>query len=388
MRSLRFWITSAVSIAFAVGVLASSASVHLRRACTEKDTPYLPLCAESPTEPTILRQELRSRIARNPGDAFAWSKLLVAESRERSNAVLDGAARTAPNNFNVIHRRAARALESGQLAEGVSLLVQILQNRGTTEAAGVVAQIAQSKEGLALLRPHLRPGTRWVDFVLYGGYTLKLPPGNLLPLVAEAIENSAVSPAARQGYMQHLKEKGHWLDAYGLWLSQHKGAVPILYNGAFDQPIATEGFDWEFTRVPRSRAGVVIEQEASARRGLVLSMQFTGRSFTSPILRQHIFAPPGSYRLLGEYVGSKLRTESGLTWTVLCTSGRKPVLARSTPLSDTGGVWKSIVLEFTVPPDCGTVTALQLEPTAQYEATTGLKGRIAFDGFNLSRSAD
>jgi hypothetical protein len=86
----------------------------------------------------------------------------------------------------------------------------------------------------------------------------------------------------------------------------------------------------------------------------------------------------------GEYMASKLRSEGGLAWSVVCTSGRKPLAGRSPALQDTGGLWKPFELAFTIPPDCGAVASMQLEPAAQYESTTGMKGRISFDAFSLS----
>lgn len=388
MASPARWILALAATAAAAGFFLAGMSVHLRSACTEMDTPYLPLCPEPTKDAQAVREQMRARIARNPGDSTAWTRLLVAEPRERSDGVLTGAALVAPMDPMVARWRAAQALQNGKLPEGIALLVQILQSRSSTESARVLAQIAATPEGLALLRPHLVQGSKWLPQVLGASYAMKLPPGHVLPLVAEAVEKGALADHARHVYMRSLKAGGHWLDAYGLWLAQHKDPVPLLYNGSFDQALEQDGFDWEFTRVPRSRAGVMLEQEAAARRGLVLGLEFTGRSFTSPIVRQYLFASPGTYRLRGEYMASKLRSESGLAWAVACTSGRKAVLARSRPLQDTGGVWKPFELDFAVPPDCGAVASLQLEPAAHFEATTGMKGRVAFDAFSLARSAN
>jgi hypothetical protein len=99
-----------------------------------------------------------------------------------------------------------------------------------------------------------------------------------------------------------------------------------------------------------------------------------------------VFAGPGAYRLRGEYMAAKLRTEEGLAWTVQCTAGRRTVAGRTQPLKDTGGVWKPLTLEFVVPPDCGVVASVQLEPAAQYEAATGMRGHVAFDAFSLTRA--
>ena len=119
--------------------------------------------------------------------------------------------------------------------------------------------------------------------------------------------------------------------------------------------VAQDGFDWEFASVPRSRAGAIVQQSALARRGLVLDIDFTGRSFPATLVQQYILATPGTYRMRGEYMASKLR-------------------------------WKPFELAFTIPPDCGAMASMQLQPAAQYEASTGMKGRISFDAFSLSPS--
>jgi hypothetical protein len=384
----RGWAAGALASALAVGVLAFAASRHLDRACTVRDTPYLPLCADSPAEGAELRRELGDRIQRNPADSTAWTRLLAAADPAGVDRVLPGAAAVAPNHVNVLRWRAAKAFEAGKYPEGVSLLVQMLETRGSPEAAQGLASLVAAPNGVDLLRPHVQDAERWLPAVLAALPALKIPPSQALPLVAEAVEKGALPDAARHAYMRSLKSGGQWLDAYGLWLSYQKQVVPLLFNSGFDHAFEQDGFDWEFTPAPRSKAGVIIEQQAVARRGLVLEIDFTGRPFPSPVLRQYVFAPPGTYRLRGEYMGSKLRTEGGLAWSVVCTSGRKAVAARSSALRDTGGVWKMMDVEFTVPEDCGPVASLQLEPASAYEATTGMKGTVAFDNFGLTRSAN
>jgi len=383
---LRRWIPALAGTAVAVLLVAVSLRVHLRSACIELDTPYLPLCAAPPEEPEQLRAQLRERIARNPGDSIAWTRLLVAEPVEQSGGVLRGAAVVAPFNHNVARWRAAAALEAGRFPEGVALLVDILRHRSSSESAKVLAQLAVSSEGLQLLRPHLAYARDWLPQVLSASFAMKVSPVDLLPLVAEAVAQGGLPAPAVRSYMRTLKAGGYWLDAYGLWLAQHKELVPLLYNGGFDQALEADGFDWEIAAAPRSRAGAVFEQQAVARRGLVLGIDFTGRSFPAPLVRQYVFAAPGAYRLRGEYMASKLRTEEGLTWTVRCTAGRKTVAGRTTPMKDTGGVWKPLALEFIVPPDCGAVASVQLEPAAAYEATAGMRGYVAFDALSLTRA--
>lgn len=381
------WITTAAAIAVAGGVFLAAASAHLERACVVRDTPYLPLCTDAASDPAAVQQAMRERIADNPGDAHAWTRLLVA-SGTQSPGVLHAAATLAPNNGNVLRRRAADAVQRGDHAEAVKLLVQMLRNRGSGDAARVLAHLAASSDGPALLRPHVGEAEFWLPSVLANLASMNVPPGQALPLVAEAMERGVLPEDARRSFMRALKARGHWLDAYGLWLVHHRQTIPLLYNGGFDQALEPDGFDWEVTLTSRSRAGVVMEQQAVARRGFVLDMEFTGRSFTRPLLRQYVFAPPGGYRLKGEYMASKLRSEGGLAWKVFCTASQKEATARSPALQDTGGFWKTFEVDFTVPPDCGPVASLQLEPVAGFEAATGIKGRVAFDAISLARSAN
>jgi hypothetical protein len=381
------WTAGVVASVAAAGLLWASVSAHGERACTLLDTPYLPLCEEPSDDLGAIRHELRERVRENPGDSTAWAALLASGEPSHPEGVLRGAAMVAPNNGTVLQWRAAKALEAGKIPEAVALLVQMVETRGSPEAVRILAQVTVAENGIELLRPHLQASSRWLPSVLATLPSLKIPPGQALPLVAEAMGRGALPDAARQAYMRSLKASGQWLDAYGLWLAHQKQVVPLLYNSGFDQAFEQDGFDWEFSPVPRSKAGFILEQQAVARRGLVLLVDFTGRSFAVPIVRQYVFAQPGTYRLRGEYMGAKLRTEGGLAWNVRCTSGGKALAGKSAALQDTGGVWKAVDVEFTVPADCGAVASLQLEPAAAFEATTGMRGTVAFDNFSLTRTA-
>src|SRR5690606_35955160 len=132
---------------------------------------------------------------------------------------------------------AAKALEQGQNAEGVAVLVQMVATRGSADAARLLGQLAATPEGLALLRPHLGEADRWLPLVLSHLSGQKMPPGLALPLVAAALESGTLTDGTRRAYMRALKAGGQWLDAYGLWLAHHKEPVPLLYNGSFDQPL-------------------------------------------------------------------------------------------------------------------------------------------------------
>ncbi|QJW83702.1 hypothetical protein HK414_05575 [Ramlibacter terrae] len=305
------------------------------------------------------------------------TRLLVANG-DPSESVTTAASTVAPNHPNVLRWRALRALQAGEHAKGIEVLVQMVDKRESVDAARLLARIATDREGITLLRPHLPDAERWLPAVLAQFPSLSLPAGAALPLVAAALEAGSLPDDARRSYMRFLKGSGQWLDAYGLWLVYQKEVVPLLYNAGFDQPLEADGFDWEFTPVARSRAGVTVSQSMVARRGLVLELEFTGRRFTPSILRQHVFAPPGTYRLAGEYA-SKLRSEAGLVWSIGCGTGDKNLVGSSPPLLETGGSLEEI-------PD-GVHGACAMRPgrDASIGSGGGFRGRRGFAGPGFTR---
>lgn len=386
------WTARGLGLAAAAAAVAVFAAValpaHLERACTLGDTPYLPICPDPAPVGSELQSQLKDRIRRNPGDAAAWTRLLAATPTQDAGGVLEAAAKLAPNHPNVLRRRAAAALSQDRLQEGVDLLVQMLRMRGTPQAGQVLAQLVGSGHGAALLRPHLATAERWLPQLLHYMAQQKVPPAAVLSLVAEGVQQQVLDDTWVRGYMQALVRSGQWHDAYGLWLLMHKGSLPLLYNPSFDEPVRAGSFDWEFQHPVRGRTGALVEQRRQARRGQVLDVEFTGRSFPLSIVRQVLAAAPESYVLRGEYMASRLRSERGLVWKVVCLQKGGAVVAESEPLQESGGLWRTFELAFTIPPDCGPVASLQLEPAAAFEAKAGLRGRFAVDRLSLILAAE
>ena len=357
-----------------------SVTVHLERACVVLDTPYLPLCPETVSD-AEQRRALRARIAANPGDSGAWVELTHLEKGGTGKGLLRAAFTLAPTDPSVLMWRAGEALSSGQLPEAVELLVQLIEYRGTGEAVQALAKIVASGEGAPLLRPHLARAGRWLPPVLASLAAMKLPLTSALPLVAEAWAQKAITRQTLQAYIHALKTDEKWADAYALWLTEQPGPTPLLYNGGFDQPFQPDGFDWEVTPALASRAGAVVSQRRRGDRGYILEIQFTGRQLAVPIIRQYVFAAPGSYVFRGKYLGSRLRTEQGLAWAVRCSSrnAATPLAGRSIGLQDTAGAWKRFQFSVVIASDCGSVVSVQLETLAPFEAATGMKGAAEFD---------
>jgi hypothetical protein len=182
-----------------------------------------------------------------------------------------------------------------------------------------------------------------------------------------------------------LKASGNWLDAYGLWVMLHNKEVPLLYNPGFDQPLQPDGFDWEYSTARRSRAGYRAEIVPITKRGLVLDVDFTGRTFVAPVVRQILFPPPGTYIFRGEYMVTKLRSEGGLAWTVAAAAAASQRRAALLPcgkrrLLEDGGVriHRGAGLRFRGQPAAGNRDALRGGNRNTRPAT--------FDAFSLTRA--
>ena len=376
-----------VLVAAVLGIASSllffGVTVHLRQACVLMDTPYLPLCPEiGSKQSTERQQQLRSRLAANPGEADSWVQLTNIATGEYEKPLLQAVARLAPNDPNVLLWRAGDLLARSQFEPAVDLLVELVENRQRAEAADALARIMASGQGTPLLLKHLGTADRWLPRVLVSLTTLKLPLSSALPLMAEAVLNDKVSKPTVQLFIKRLRDAGFWGDAYGLWLVQQREPTPLLHNGQFNQPFQRDGFDWEVTPALPSRAGAVVNQRSFGKIGQALDVQFTGRPVAIPVIRQYVFAPPGKYLLRGQYMGSKMKLDEGLAWAARCTNGNG-LAGRSSGLEDTSGAWKSFEFVITILPSCGVVFSLQLETLAAASAAAGIRGRAAFDSFEL-----
>lgn len=374
-----------VLAAIAAGLLLWLAVVsHAQRSCVVGEAPYVTACADVPDPGSASELDwLKRRIAATPGDSTAYAGLSRFPLAAGGAGLLRAAATLAPNDPNVLRAQAVLALQQGRLADAAPLLVQLSEHYDylTGEPSRTLARLIAMGEG-QVLKQHLRPGGRWFPIVLGRMLELKLPVAPAMPLVIQASANGVLPPGRIRAYMRGLKTEGNWADAYGLWVGQHKGRVPLLFNAGFDRSFEPDGFDWEVVPPISARHGLVAETRPFEGRGQVLEVSYLGRSVPTPVVRQYLFLGSGTYRLSGQYMTSKLRTEGGLAWAVKC-AGQEAPAGRTAGLLDTQGKWMPFDFEFTLSADCGPVASLQLETFAQFEAAAGIRGRAHFDAFFL-----
>lgn len=363
----------------ALGALALRAN-HL--ACGAGGTGDPLLCPKPVRATPDDVDDLRAAIARNPGAARAYAYLAAVSPAPDKARAIQAARTVAPHDPNVLLGATALALAHQNAAQAVPMLVELVDYHAVSapQAAATLAQLIASERAPGI-EQHLRPGSKWFKIVLEEMVRQKLPVAPAAPLVATAVERDLLPPAQLRQLTESLKRSGHWADAYGLWLAQHR-RTPVLFNGDFEEPLRRGGFDWEFDEDSRP-AGAIVSRRLLSGHGFVLDVLFNGRPATPPYVRQILYLAPGSYHLNGQFRADKLRADARLGWTVLCVTGGQN-LGRFELVADPSSSWERMALDFQVPPGCGPVVSLQLEPAERTSATIGTRGRVNFDNFSLT----
>lgn len=152
-------------------------------------------------------------------------------------------------------------------------------------------------------------------------------------------------------WIAYLMRQGRWGEAYGRWagtLDLRGGGLPLVYNGGFDLPVTSRGFDWYQSRVPGVTVEFVPDRSAD---GLTAHASFRGRQAARVSLEQPLLLGPGVYRFSARMRANGLISERGLEWTVTCIGQPQP-FAVSEPLAGSFG-WSTVGMDVNVPvTDC------------------------------------
>ena len=380
-------------LAVAAWLVAAAWNRNLAESCRLNQWPHLARCAaESGDTPEQQVQQLRERLARNPGDSDALVALASFAHQPGGASGLDAAAllataeRLAPQNAVVLRLQANRALQRRQWPEALAALIKLSHRHFDGDASRALEQLVGQLTRDPGLRSAFEDAARadpaWVERVLTFMTYEKVPMIYAIPLVGELINREQLKPATGQFVIRHLKAGGYWLDAHGVWLHLWKKPLGLLFNGDFEQAFIPDGFDWDILDTNVNRAGARVYLSGRGERGQVLQVVFSGKALPQPVVRQHLLLFPGNYRFSGEYQSSDLRSTEGLAWMLGCATTQREI-ARTPPIKGESRNWQRFELRFTVPRDCGLGVSLGLSPHAPYEAKTGLRGEVLFDRFSV-----
>ncbi|MGM9424840.1 hypothetical protein [Hydrogenophaga sp. MI9] len=368
--------------------------VNTTMACWKNEWPQLAMCDDingRTLEEKVAR--LEQRLAQNPGDTLALVALTVYAHQPDAPAHLDPAAlleragKVAPQQVDVLRLQAHHAMKAQRWTAALDALIRLSQYHGDAEATRTLTEMinfarVNGEVGKALVAA-ARADTGWLDRVLRALPAAKVPTVVAMPLIQQLVEQKTLTPKLGLALIRQLKAEDQWLDAHALWMQLWNKPLPMLFNGDFEQPFLTGGFDWETPGSNDHRAGAQVSLSGRKERGQVMRVEFRGKALSTPIVRQILMLPPGHYRFTGEYQATELRSEQGLAWVFAC-AGSRGEITRVPSLKTTGRDWKRMDVALEVPPECGFGVSLGLQPQADFEARTGMRGEMLFDNFQLS----
>lgn len=334
---------------------------------------------------------------------------------------------------------ARRALRSNPLdGRAYRVLAQLAQAEGDEEKALELYTVAanraprDSAAHVFLLRHHLR-NERFVEALYHLDLLLRVRP-NLMrqfqplllglaatpPAHAALADALAKQPPWRAGMLRIAStqasdldavaplfdavrrsdgglsdsELGPWLDrlvregrvgqAYLIWAAslpaERQKVLGNVFNGGFEHPPESLGFDWRIGRVAGARIDRMGGPGVGGDRALRVAFEYRRVPFNH--VRQMLALPPGRYRLALRARADGLQSGPGLVWEVSCVKGG-PALGRTEPLR--GQVpWKELHADIEVPEGCeGQWLALRLP--ARIKAEQQIGGRAWFDDLKMTR---
>lgn len=371
--------------------------VNITMSCWKDEWPNLPVCEEiNGRTPQQKVASLEQRLAENPGDTVALVALTVYAHQPGVAphldplALLERARKAAPQQGDVLRLQVHHAMKNQRWAEALDPLTRLSRHHLDAEATRTLAELVSyarldGEAGKALVAA-AKADTGWLDRVLRALPAAKVPTVVAMPLINELVVQKTLTPKLGLALIRQLKAENQWLDAHALWMQLWNRPLPLVFNGDFEQAFVAGGFDWETPGSNDHRAGSHVSLAGRKERGQVLRVEFNGKKMATPVVRQYLMLPAGRYSFSGEQQSTELRSEQGLAWVFSCAADRRE-LARAPSLKSTGRDWKPMRLTLEVPADCAFGVALSLQPQADYEARTGMRGEMLFDRFQLTMEA-
>lgn len=306
-------------------------------------------------QPEAAARLARQLLAHEPlhGEAYRILAQVAEECGDATQArgLYEIAARRAPRDLASQAWLTQYFLQQGDYRQALSHIDRVLR---TSPAAGkraypLLAQLAGDDAFTAALADKLAEDPPWRRGFLASLQDARSGDPVAAGRVLQALKaRGHLSPEDDARWMDSLMAQGRWGEAFARWadaVPKPGGRLPLLYNGGFDSPPSSAGFDWRIRKVP----GVVVrvEQVAGAS-GNAAYLRFLNRRVGEAGLEHPIFLAPGSYELGIRVRAQALQSALGLHWRITCASGGRE-LGRSDPIEGSFP-WQARSIAFTVPP--------------------------------------
>jgi len=208
------------------------------------------------------------------------------------------------------------------------------------------------------------------------------------PRAADAVMSAlradgGLSEAEFDQWIAYLLRQDRWGEAYGRWVGSidlQGAALPLVYNGQFEQPVSGRGFDWRMARIPGVSVEFAPDGNAS---GLSAHATFRSRPVPRVNLEQPLLLAPGAYRFSARMRADGLRSDRGLEWHLAC-AGPAGSLASSERVEGTFG-WRTVTMDVTVPVIGCQGQWLRLRNPAPSGTAQQVSGDLWFDDVAIAR---
>ncbi len=345
----------------------------------------------------------RAQVGRNPTDfvaLVALARVLEANGDAAgARAAFDRAMRLAPADRVVLTEGAAFHMRAGDAARALEILRRVADLHPDARAAlwPVFAAALDGGRHEDFFAGVAREDPAWWPSLFAHACAEATNVDALQRVFAVRASAGTVRPDERRCLIGRLQREGRWANAHQAWLNSLPPAdrrrVGNVYNGDFELPISSLGFDWIVER----QDGVVVDVRpgpGAPGRG-ALRVELLNKRWSGPPVQQTLMLVPGRYRFEGRGRADRLDSWLGLQWGLYCLDAGDATprqLARTSRFLGTSD-WTEWAEAFTVPRDCP-VQRLRLELANPREGAAApgnvaarLTGNVWFDDF-LIRGLD
>lgn len=336
---------------------------------------------------TIVPQDPRERLAISPLDGEAFGEIALASEADSDPAAAmelhEIATRRDPRNLRVRAWLADVHLRAGDYPAALEQLDVVLRLSPEARKAvlPMMVQWAADPAFASALVERLRTKPNWRGSMEQALRKAIDSPG-AGAVFAGLSASGDISPGESGRWLGALMNAGHWGLAYSYWASGLHLAVgealPMLYNGGFEQAPTQAGFDWRTER----RSGTYTEFVAvDGANGNAAHLVFHGRPAAFADLEEALALPPGRYRIDMRVKAIGLRSDQGLQWVLTC-HGRNAPIATGEGFNGTFG-WRESMMEFDVPEAGCPGQWLRLANPAPRGSAQMVSGELWFDDLVL-----
>jgi len=358
----------------------------------------------APLEAEALDAQWRARLARNPTDFQAL--VVLALNLEHQGKVAEAAStmreamRLAPAEEVTLLQAAGFFLRNGEERHALAILRRAVELNPTVEGSvwPIFASALNTGRHDDFFADAARDNPKWWPRFFERACKEPTDLGAVERVFAVRAAAGSVSAAERSCVIDRLERVDRWDSAYQTWINSLPRAqqrrIGFVFNGDFEYPISSVGFDWIVT--PQDGVNVETVPIQGARGKRALRLEFVRKRWGSAPVLQYLMLVPGlRYRFEGRGRADGLDTWIGVRWGLYCMrrdGGTGRQLATSDRFRGTSE-WVDFHDDFTVPKDCP-VQLLRFELAVPKQdvappdnVVTRLNGNVWFDDFSV-RSLD